>query len=213
MKYAKILRLILLDTLKIFLIALSAAYLVKSVGYVQELDELRRKKADALSKFNMLENITIPELKKEIAVVKKPEPEKHVEISEPDLQASYVLADDEYELLSHLVTAEAEGEGFEVQYMVACVVMNRVKSEYFPDSVTEVIWQKEPVIQFSSMWNGRYERCSTTDSCYEAVGYMAKHGNELPDDVLYFTSCGYIPGTVPYIQVGNMFFSRQEGME
>ena len=42
---------------------------------------------------------------------------------------------------------------------------------------------------------------------------MAKHGNELPDDVLYFTSCGYIPGTVPYIQVGNMFFSRQEGME
>ncbi len=213
MKYAKILRIILSDALKIFLIALSVVYLKRSMEYVQTLDELRSKKADVTAEINLLENITIPELKKEIVVVKKPETEKQMEIPEPDIQISYILTDDEYELLSRLVTAEAEGEEFEVQYMVACVVMNRVKSEYFPDSVTEVIWQKEPVIQFSSMWNGRYERCSTTDSCYEAVGYMAKYGNELPDDVLYFTSCGYIPGTVPYIQVGNMFFSRQEGME
>lgn len=129
-----------------------------------------------------------------------------IEAQEP----AYILSDEEFELLARLVTAEAENQSFEAQYYVACVVMNRVESDYFPDSVTEVIWQKEPARQFSSMWNGRYDSCVTTDSCYEAVTYLIENGNELPANVLYFTSCGYLPGTVEYKQVMDMYYSSQK---
>lgn len=123
------------------------------------------------------------------------------------------MTDGEYELLSRLVAAEAENQSFEAQYMIACVVENRVRSEYFPDTLTGVIWQSEPSKQFSAMWDGRYGRCSATRRSRRAVRYMAEHGNRLPEKVLYFTSCGYLSGTEPYRQVDNIYFSCREGME
>lgn len=132
--------------------------------------------------------------------------EEETETKEP----AYTISDEEFELLTRLVTAEAENQSFKAQYYVACVVMNRVESEYFPDSITEVVWQKEPSRQFSSMWNGRYDSCETTESCYEAVKYLLENGNELPDDVLYFTSCGYLLNTKPYAKVMDMYYSSQK---
>ena len=127
-----------------------------------------------------------------------------------DISNGICLTEEEYEILAKLVTAEAEDQGVTAQYMVACTVMNRVKSEYFPDDLKQVIWQKEPAEQFVSVWNGRFEKCSTTEECYEAVQYLVDNGNLLPGDVLYFTSNGYLPGTIPYRQVNNMYFSRQK---
>ena len=123
------------------------------------------------------------------------------------------MTDGEYELLSRLVAAEAEDQSFEAQYMIACVVENRVRSEYFPDTLTGVIWQSEPSKQFSAMWDGRYGKCSATRRSHRAVRYMAEHGNRLPEKVLYFTSCGYLSGTEPYRQVDNIYFSCREEME
>lgn len=130
------------------------------------------------------------------------------ENEEPTSKPVFSISEEEYELLARLVAAEAEDQGFEAQYDVACVVMNRVLSGRFPDTITEVIWQPR---QFSSMWNGRYDRTKTTESCYEAVKHMLKVGTGLPEDVLYFTSCGYLKGTDPYIRVNEMYFSKQRG--
>jgi hypothetical protein len=55
---------------------------------------------------------------------------------------------DDLNLLARLITAEAEGEPYEGQVAVGAVVMNRVKSQEFPDTVREVIYQKG---QFSSL--------------------------------------------------------------
>lgn len=137
------------------------------------------------------------------------ETEASVERAVPETQCAVILTTEEYEMLARLVTAEGEDQGMDAQYMIACVVMNRVHSELFPDSVEEVIWQKKPIEQFSSMWDGRFERCQATAECYQAVDYLVKHGNSLPDDVFYFTSDGYLPGTEPYVQVNQMYFSRQ----
>lgn len=125
-----------------------------------------------------------------------------------DSKPVFSISEEEYELLARLVAAEAENQGFEAQYDVACVVMNRVLSGRFPDTITEVIWQPR---QFSSMWNGRFNRTKTTESCYEAVRHMLEVGTGLPEDVLYFTSCGYLKGTDPYIRVNEMYFSKQRG--
>ncbi len=125
-------------------------------------------------------------------------------------EMSICLTEKEYELLARVVTAEAEDQGFKAQYWVACVIMNRVESDLFPDKLEDVIWQNEPVEQFTSMWNGRFERCRTTEECYEAVDYLIEHGIVLPDDVLYFSSNGYLFDTIPYMQINQLYFSRQK---
>src|SRR5699024_12094587 len=46
------------------------------------------------------------------------------------------------ELMAHLVNAEAKGEPYAGKVAVATVVLNRVDSEEFPNSVREVIYEK-----------------------------------------------------------------------
>lgn len=58
------------------------------------------------------------------------------------------VSTDEVDLLARLITAEAEGEPYEGQVAVGAVVINRVKSPEFPNSIREVIYQKG---QFSSL--------------------------------------------------------------
>ena len=45
-------------------------------------------------------------------------------------------------LLSKLVTGEARGESYEGQVAVAAVVINRVKDPRFPNTIKDVIYQK-----------------------------------------------------------------------
>lgn len=114
---------------------------------------------------------------------------------------------DEFDKISQVVMAEAEGQDWEAQWYIACVVLNRVESDLFPDSVKEVIFQEN---QFSCVWDGRYDRVEPNDSCMEAVQY-ALDEERIPEDIYYFTSDGYLPNTEPYIQVDDMYFSRQKG--
>lgn len=58
------------------------------------------------------------------------------------------LSDDDLYLLAKLITAEAQGEPYEGQVAVGAVVLNRVKSPQFPNTIKEVIYQKN---QFSSV--------------------------------------------------------------
>lgn len=193
----------------ILLILAAFLYLVSTIKGIEKEEKAKRCKTTAIEEIFKTPVIyaapsNMPAVSPEVGIVTVQAIE--TETQEP----AYILSDEEFELLARLVTAEAENQSFEAQYYVACVVMNRVESDYFPDSVTEVIWQKEPARQFSSMWNGRYDSCVTTDSCYEAVTYLIENGNELPANVLYFTSCGYLPGTVEYKQVMDMYYSSQK---
>lgn len=70
------------------------------------------------------------------------------------------------ELIALVTMAEAEGECEEGKRLVIDTVLNRVDSEYFPDTVYEVIYQPN---QFSSMWNGRVDRCEVREDICELV--------------------------------------------
>ena len=61
---------------------------------------------------------------------------------------------------------EARGEEFEGQVAVAEVTMNRVASEKFPDTVCDVVWQKN---QFSWTNDGRSDKTPETEAYREAV--------------------------------------------
>jgi len=116
------------------------------------------------------------------------------------------ISNEEFNLLTNLVMAEAENQSWIAQFYIACVVLNRVKSNIFPNTITEVIMQEN---QFSCMWNGRFERVTANESCISAVE-TALVTNDLPSNVYYFTSCGYLNGTDPWARVNDMYFSSQK---
>lgn len=116
------------------------------------------------------------------------------------------LTEFEWDILSQMIMAEARGESFEVQYYIACIVLNRVDNPLFPNTVAGVIYQTQP-IQFYGAWTS--ERYEPTDGVLEAI-QMALEENRTPSDLFYFTSEGWLPGTEPWLQVGNMWFSQQE---
>ncbi|MEW6423327.1 MAG: LysM peptidoglycan-binding domain-containing protein [Bacillota bacterium] len=66
----------------------------------------------------------------------------------------YVRSD--FDLLARLITAEADSESFLTKVAVGAVVLNRVLSPLFPDSIPEVIYQVDEVgaYQFEPVLNG-----------------------------------------------------------
>ena len=64
---------------------------------------------------------------------------------EPEPENRYAelhFSDEDVYILACLVYHEARGESFEGQVAVVEVVLNRMLSDYFPDTVEEVVFQK-----------------------------------------------------------------------
>lgn len=103
----------------------------------------------------------------------------------------YELSDKDYEVLLRIVEAEAGGEDETGKLLVANVVLNRVESEKFPDTVEEVVFQKKgKCYQFSPVGNGRYDSVCISDETYEAVE-RALQGEDLSEGALYFVAEKY----------------------
>lgn len=109
----------------------------------------------------------------------------------------------ELELLAQLVEAEAGNQPFEGKCLVADVVLNRVESEDFPNTISEVIFQDG---QFSVTWNGAFEKAAWNmkEDDYAAVLYEIQlHQNK---DVLYFNNCSIVAGKGEKFKVGDHWF-------
>ena len=91
---------------------------------------------------------------------------------------------DEMELIAQLVMAEAGNQNLTGKRYVVDVVLNRVDSDEFPDSVEEVIFQEN---QFSVIENGAFDEAgwTITEECYEAV--KLEYEERLNYDILYFS--------------------------
>lgn len=103
----------------------------------------------------------------------------------------YCLTDEELEVLLRIVEAEAGCEDEDGKLLVANVVLNRVNSESFPETVTEVVFQKENgVTQFSPVANGRYYSVEISETTVEAVERALK-GEDISEGALYFAARKY----------------------
>lgn len=115
------------------------------------------------------------------------------------------LSKEEIELIALVTMAEAEGESEEGKRLVIDTVLNRVDSEYWPDTVSEVIYQPG---QFTSMWNGRVDRCYVSeDICRLVTDELNSRTNY---DVVYFTAGAYGRYGKPMFQVGNHYFASYD---
>ena len=96
------------------------------------------------------------------------------------------LTEEDYEVLLRIVEAEAGGEDRKGKLLVANVIINRVKNEHFPDTITDVIFQQDNgVCQFSPIRDGRFYSVRVSDETVEAVN-AALYGEDYSDGALYF---------------------------
>lgn len=110
----------------------------------------------------------------------------------------------ELELLAAVVEAEAGNQDMTGKRLVVDVVLNRVDSPLFPDTITEVLEQPG---QFSTMWNGAVEDAGwhMQEDDYTAV-MMEVTGVRLDYDIYYFTAGEYNASCKPAYIHGDHFF-------
>lgn len=110
------------------------------------------------------------------------EPQTPEPPAEPEPEPRYEeITAEERELLARVVYAESNTETLEGQIAVAQVVLNRVRSESFPDTVSEVIYQER---QFSTA--PILGSVVPNEANYEAVD-AAFETEVVPYEVLYFS--------------------------
>lgn len=95
--------------------------------------------------------------------------------------------------LSRIIHAESGGEALEGQIAVGNVVLNRVASPDFPDSVPAVIFDTENGVQFEPVANGTVLN-EPTDLSREAA-YRALSGENTAGAALYFFAPALSQGT------------------
>lgn len=93
-------------------------------------------------------------------------------------------SDDAYRL-AKIAMAEAESEDTEGKALVMLVVLNRVWSDEFPDTIEDVIFQKG---QFSPISNGRYDEVEPDEDCYRALQLIQIDGWDESKGATYFES-------------------------
>lgn len=113
----------------------------------------------------------------------------------------YDLQEGEAYLLAAIIQCEAEGEPYEGKIAVGNVVMNRVKSTHFPNTITGVIYQNK---QFSPVASGRLAyrlEAGVNDECIKAATEVL-NGKHITDALFFRMNNGTINGTI----IGNHVF-------
>lgn len=113
------------------------------------------------------------------------------------------FADGDRKLLANLIYCEAGNQPYDGQLAVGSVVINRVLSSKFPDSVVGVIYQKN---QFSPAASGRLELAlaanKATERCYRAADEAMAGANNIGSCVFFRTPVEGLTG----IQIGGHIF-------
>lgn len=123
-------------------------------------------------------------------------------IEEPEVVEEEMLSQEEIDLIALVTMAEAEGEPEEGKRLVIDTILNRVDHERFPDTVYGVIYQRN---QFTSMSNGRVDRCRVTDEIRKLV--VEELSDRTNHDVVFFTANKYGKYGKPLFSVANHYFS------
>lgn len=121
------------------------------------------------------------------------------EIKEPD------YSQEDLELLARVINAESGAEYLdeEMKWLVGAVVLNRVKSPNYPDTITEVVYQREPTVQYACTINGHIEK-EPTVLCHEIAEELLKNGYDIPENVVYQSE--FKQGSGVYKKIQNMYF-------
>ncbi len=122
--------------------------------------------------------------------------------------ASSTIVSADQKLLAKLVYAEARGESYKGQVAVAAVVLNRVSSSSFPNTISGVIYQTGA---FSCVSNGSINNTPNDTAIRAALDAM--NGWDPTNGCLYYynpgkTSDSWIRTRTVVTVIGNHYFAR-----
>ena len=115
-------------------------------------------------------------------------------------EAAVNVGNGELDLLAAIIQCEAGGESHTGKVAVGAVIMNRVRSGQFPNTITDVVYQSG---QFSPVASGILSSVlsqGARSDCYQAA-QEALNGSNPVGGALYFNS-----GSGRGIQIGNQHF-------
>lgn len=112
---------------------------------------------------------------------------KNIEIShldpEPEAEPMMQLSEKDAALLKQIAMAEMESEGLRAKALCIRVILNRVESDVWPNTIEGVIFDGH---QFSPTFDGRWEQCCNPDEeCAEALE-MVLSGWDESEGATYF---------------------------
>lgn len=109
----------------------------------------------------------------------------------PEFIYSLDISEQDKYLLAKINECEAGNQNIRTRELVVLVVLNRVKSDKFPDTIEEVIkenhngvYQFSPLIQGGSWYN-----TEPTEEAYKAVDNVLNSMYDYSGGALYFESC------------------------
>ncbi len=138
--------------------------------------------------------------------IRKMDPVIHIEVTQNNHivssnEVAVELEYDELEYLAACVEAEAGTEGLIGKRLVVDVILNRIDSDNFPDTITDVI---NAPGQFEVVRNGSINKVDISQETFEAIEMELEHRTD--DTIMYFRSGKYGTGTPAY-KVNNHYFS------
>ena len=187
-------------TLKLLAVDASMHFLAFTVKQIASAEEIRQTRPEPQV---MSYELNLPEYTPEPAYQPEEEPETEIE--------TVSLTQEEQKILLQVAMAEAEGESTTGKAMVMAVVLNRVRSDEFPDSntVEDVVLQKNQFAVTKS--GGRYYTVVPNEDCYTALE-MILSGWDESCGALYFESekkAGWHSRNLEYLfTVGNHKFYK-----
>ena len=103
--------------------------------------------------------------------------------------------------LSRIISAESRGESLEGKLAVGTVVMNRVDSKIYPDTIKEVVFDNKYAVQFTPTKNGSIYNEPTKESVFAAK--IILEGYRMDDKVIYFVDTKASPNS--WVELNRIF--------
>ncbi len=151
---------------------------------VQQKQEIQQESKEELERINeqIVMDAKIKALEAEENARQKALEEERRREEEKKAASRKAVSDDDYQVLLRIVQAEAGVCDEKGKILVANVVLNRVKSQEFPDSVRSVVYEPS---QFSPVSDGSIKSVKVTEETKECVN-RALEGEDYSDGALYF---------------------------
>ena len=124
------------------------------------------------------------------------------------------LSEADFSTMCNIVAAEAKGEPYNGKVAVAEVILNRVDSSKFPNSVYDVVYQsRNGRYQFQPVSNGSINTAysNSSSAVQEDVRNAvtdAVNGSNLTNGALFFRTKMYHAGSTPLVVIGAHYFSK-----
>lgn len=135
------------------------------------------------------------------------------ETKSTEVSKEYEVDKDDLYWLSHLIMAEEEGASYENKLMCGLVAMNRVKDKSYPNTLEEVIFQKDKKgnVQYACIKSAKGKKARiylepNEDSLRAAKEILSKNCSiKIPEEVVFQAERPL--GSGVYKKIGNQYYS------